>query len=145
PRPPRRTHPARPTERQARACDRGAGLAGGRGDGPGAAAPVLASERVTSDGDAYRARILEYGRCDAIRERHDREVRVDLERVREQARVRDAEPRYAVHAAVRIRDGVRGGATHAAAAHEMCSGYRRRARHEPALVDARVDIRDFVA
>src|SRR3989442_3984268 len=34
---------------------------------------------------------------DAVREPHDREVRVDLERVGKQTRVRDAEPREAVH------------------------------------------------
>src|SRR5437867_6396001 len=67
---------------------------------------------------------------DAVRECHDRQVGVDLERVGKQARVRDAEPGNAVHPSPAVGDGVGGAPSHPAAAHEMRCGDGQRAGPE---------------
>src|SRR6266850_302527 len=56
---------------------------------------------------------------DAVRESHDGQVGVDLERVGKEARVRHSEPREAVHPPPGVGDRVGGAPSHPAPAHEM--------------------------
>src|SRR5713226_6755863 len=58
----------------------------------------------------------------AVREAHDRQVGVDLERVGEEARVRHPEPGETVHASPGVGHRVGCGPSHPAAAHEMSGG-----------------------
>src|SRR5438094_827308 len=76
---------------------------------------------------------------DAIRERHDRDVGIDLERIGEEARVGDAEPRDAVYAAPGVGDGVGRAPPHGAAAHEMRGRQRHGPRPEVSRRDALLD------
>src|SRR3989441_10001640 len=58
----------------------------------------------------------------AVREAHDRQVGVDLERVGKEARVRHPEPRETVYASPGVSHGVGCGPSHSAATHEMRGG-----------------------
>jgi hypothetical protein len=60
---------------------------------------------------------------------------MDLQRVREQARVRYAQPRRYVNSTQRIGDGVGRITAHRTTAHQMRSGYRGRTRPEAACSD----------
>src|SRR2546422_7734819 len=73
---------------------------------------------------------------DAVREGHDRQVGVDLERVGKQARVRDPEPRDAVHPPPAVGDGGGGAPSHPAAPPAMRRGDRPHTRAEMAGSDA---------
>src|SRR5207245_2641505 len=87
----------------------------------------------------FRSGIGSDGFRDAIRERHDREVGIDLERIGEEARVGDEEPRDAVYAAPGVGDGVGRAPPHGAAAHQMGGRQRHGPRPEVSRGDALLD------
>src|SRR5436309_2537374 len=68
----------------------------------------------------------------AVREAHDRQVGVDLERVGKEARVRHPEPGETVYASPAVGHGVGRGPSHSAATHEMRGGESQHAGPEVA-------------
>src|SRR2546430_8984634 len=95
-------------------CETGGGVAGPAGPPP----TTRTSTRSVTDDRQIPPDPLGH----AVREAHDRQVGVDLERVGKEARVRHPEPGETVDASPGVGHGVGCGPSHSAATHEMRGG-----------------------